>query len=196
RYSGYSGILDYGFSWFTGTSREPGFVPGEDGRLIPFYAQIDQLGLDLQITSDAWLWKLETIRREFDNGSAGEDFTAAVGGLEYSFYGMAEGLFDLGLLAEYHYDSRNDVSTVPFQDDLFLGLRFGFTDAESSEILAGTVIDQEDQTTSFRIEANRRVFTDARISLEAQAFSNVDPDNVSFYLRNSDFLLLSLDLYF
>ncbi|MEJ2177884.1 MAG: hypothetical protein P8Y12_08015 [Gammaproteobacteria bacterium] len=196
RFSGYRGIVDYGLSWFSGTSRQPDFVPGDDGRLIPFYAQIDQLGLDLQITSDAWLWKLETIRRQFDNDTSGEDFTAAVGGLEYSFFGVADGLYDLGLLAEYHYDSRGDVSTVPFQDDLFLGLRFGFTDTESSEILAGTIIDQEDQTTSFRIEASRRVFTDARINLEGQVFNNVDPDNAISYLRDSDFLRLSLELYF
>ena len=196
RYSGYRGIVDYGLSWFTGTSRDPGFVQGEDERLIPFYAQIDQLGLDLQITYDAWLWKLETIRREFDNEGSGEDFTAAVGGFEYSFYGMADGLYDLGVLAEYHYDSRDDVASIPFQDDLFLGVRFGFTDAESSEILAGVIVDLEDQSRSFRVEANRRVFTDARISLELQTFNNTDPDNANFYLRDSDFLLLSLELFF
>ena len=196
RFSGYRGIVDYGLSWFSGTSREPGFVPGEDERLIPFYAQINQFGLDLQITYDAWLWKLETIRREFDNEDLGEDFNAAVGGFEYSFYGMADGLYDLGVLAEYHYDSRDDVSTVPFQDDLFLGLRFGFTDAESSEILAGVIVDQEDQSRSFRVEANRRVLTDARINLELQTFNNIDPGNANFHLRNSDFILLSLELFF
>ena len=196
RFSGYRGIVDYGLSWFTGTSREPGFVAGDDERLIPFYPQIDQLGLDLQITHDAWLWKLETIRREFDNERSGEDFTAAVGGFEYSFYGMADGLYDLGVLAEYHYDSRDDVSTIPFQDDLFFGLRFGFTDAESSEILAGVIVDQEDQSRSFRVEANRRVLTDARISLELQTFNNIDPGNANFHLRDSDFLLLSLELFF
>ncbi|MGB5708405.1 MAG: hypothetical protein WBM41_16435 [Arenicellales bacterium] len=196
RFSGYRGIIDYGFSWFSGTSRQPDFVPGGDGRLIPFYAQIDQLGLDLQITSEAWLWKLEAIRRDFENDASGEDFSAAVGGFEYSIYGLADGMFDLGLLAEYHYDSRDDRATVVFQNDLFAGLRFGFTDAESSEILAGVFVDQDDQSTSFRVEANRRIFTDARISLEANLFSNVDPGNAIFYLRDSDYLLLSLEFYF
>jgi len=199
RFSGYRGIMDYGLSWFSGTSRDPYFVPAEDGRLIPFYPLIDQFGLDIQITKDAWLWKLEAIRREFNNATSIEDFSATVGGFEYSFYGMADGLFDLGLLAEYHYDSRDsraDRVPVIFQNDVFAGMRFGFTDAESSEILAGVFVDQDDQSTSFRIEANRRIFTDARINLEAQVFSSVDPGNPIYYLRHSDFLRLSLELYF
>jgi hypothetical protein len=198
RYSGYSGIVDYGVSWFHGTSRDPEYQPGADGELIAFYSQIDQLGVDAQMTSDAWLWKLETIRRIFnDETVAGnEDFTAAVGGIEYSIYGMREGLFDLGILAEYHYDSRGDPSTVVFQNDLFTGLRFAFTDAESSEVLAGVFVDLDDQTSSFRLEGNRRVFTDFRLSVEAQAFSNVDEQNVSYHLRNSDFVLVSLEMFF
>ncbi len=198
RYSGYQGIVDYGVSWFSGTSREPNFIPGSDGRLVPFYPQIDQFGIDLQITSDAWLWKFEGLRRTFSstNSISGNDFTALVGGLEYSFYGMKDGLFDLGLLAEYHSDSRDDPATVIFQNDLFFGLRFGFNDAESSEILAGTFFDQDDHSASYRIEANRRVLGDARLSLEAQVFSNSAPGNVTFSQRHSDFVLVSLEYFF
>jgi hypothetical protein len=196
RYSGYLDIIDYGASWFLGTSREPGFLPGNDGRLIPFYPQMEQFGIDLQVTSDAWLWKLEVIRRSFDQNPTDDDFTAAAGGLEYSFYSMADGMFDLGLLAEQHYDSRDDRSTIALQNDLFTGMRFAFNDAESSEVLAGAFIDMDDDTTSLRVEANRRVFSDARVSLEAQAFTNVDPDNVVIGFRDSDFIRLSLEFFF
>ena len=136
RYGGYLDIIDYGLSGFTGTSRDPGFIPGDDGRLVPFYPQISQVGLDLQITSDAWLWKLELIHREFDNPQTGEDYNAGVGGVEYTFFGMGDGGYDLGLLAELNRDSRDDPSTVQFQNDLFLGMRFGFTDAATTEILS------------------------------------------------------------
>ena len=57
------------------------------------------------------------------------------------------------------------------QDDLFVGLRFGFNDAESSSILGGTIIDLDDQSTSFRIEASRRVFDD----------TNPEPRNSGFF---------------
>lgn len=196
RYNGYQDIVDYGVSWFKGTSRDAGFIPDSDGRLRPYYPQISQFGLDLQITSESWLWKFEVIRRIYDRKSAGNDFTAAVGGFEYSFYGLQDGLFDLGLLVERHYDSRDNPGTIPFQDDLFMGMRFGFTDADSTEVLAGAVIDLADDTQSFRIEGNRRMFGNARLSLEAQSFSNVDPGNVSYSLRDSDYVLLSMGWFF
>ncbi len=196
RLSGYRNVVDYGVSWFRGTSREAGFVPGTDGGLRPFYPQIRQLGLDLQITTESWLWKFEAIRRTFSHQAAGDDFTAAVGGFEYSYYGLSDGLYDLGLLAEVHYDSRGNPGTVLFQDDVFLGMRFAFTDAESTEILAGTVIDLEDDSQSLRVEGNRRMSDNVRLGLEVQAFFNVAPDNVSYGLRDSDYALLSLQWYF
>ena len=130
------------------------------------------------------------------NTISGDDYSAVVGGLEYTFFGMADGLYDLGLLLEYHNDSRGQPTRVQFQNDLFLATRFGFTDAESSEILAGMFLDLDDQSQAFRVEANRRVFGDARVYVEAQVFSNMDPDNVGYHLRNSDFVRFSLELYF
>ena len=197
RFNGYRGAVDYGLSYFRGTSRDPDFIPIVDegldqGNLIAFYPQIDQVSLDLQITTDAWLWKLEALRRE----STSSSFTAAVGGVEYSFFGLRDGLYDLGILTELHYDSRSDSSQALLQNDIFFGLRFGFNDAESSSILGGAIIDLDDQSTSFRIEANRRVFNDTTLSLEIQAFSNIDPNNLSFSFQNSDFVLGSLTFFF
>ena len=60
----------------------------------------------------------------------------------------------------------------------------------------GMFIDLDDQSQAFRVEANRRMFGDARMYVEAQVFSNMDPENVGYHLRNSDFLRLSLELYF
>ena len=137
RFSGYRGIVDYGLSWFHGTSREPDFIPDQDGGFRPLYSQIDQIGLDLQVTSGAWLWKLEMIRRLFnhDNILSLDDFTAWVGGFEYSIYGLKDNLFDLGLLLEYHQDQRDDPARVTFQNDLFVATRLGFLDTNSSELL-------------------------------------------------------------
>ena len=80
RYSHYIGDVDVGLSIFSGTSREPRLVPADDAPvLLPHYDQIDQFGVDLQYTRDAWLWKLEAIAR---NGYS-ETFAAAVGGFEF-----------------------------------------------------------------------------------------------------------------
>jgi len=64
RYSGYAGQADYGVSWFKGTSRDPQFIPGSTpGVMLPYYEQIERIGVDVQYTVEAWLWKLEAIRQ-------------------------------------------------------------------------------------------------------------------------------------
>ncbi len=193
RYSGYAGQADYGISWFKGTERAPTFVPtATPGVLLPYYAQIERVGLDVQYTVDAWLWKLEAVRQS----SSEPSFSAAVGGLEYTLFNMQDGLYDLGLLTEYNYDSRDDAQGVILQNDVFVAMRFAFTDAESSAILAGAFVDMDDDSQIYRIEASRRIFNDATISLEAQVFSSIAPANVSYAYRDNDFVQLNLAWYF
>ena len=196
RLSGYQGIADYGLSWFSGTSRDPEFVLQSTGTYRPRYPLIHQAGLDLQLTLDSWLWKLEAIHRTFESDTVTDDFTAIIGGTEYTIYGLADALFDLGLLAEWHGDSREDRTTVPMQNDLFAGLRVSFSDTQSSEFLAGIFSDLDDGSDSVRVEASRRILGDARITLEAQSFVNVDSGNALSYLKDSDFIVLSLQLFF
>jgi len=196
RFSGYRGLVDYGLSWFSGTSRDPEFIVQPNGTFRPRYPLINQWGLDVQLTLDSWLWKLEAIHRAFETEALTSDFNASIGGAEYTIYELADSLFDLGLLAEWHVDSRDDRTTVPLQNDLFVGMRASFNDTQSSEFLAGVFSDLDDRSGSFRLEASRRVLDDARITLEAQTFLDVDPDNAISYLQDSDFIVLSLQLFF
>ena len=196
RFSGYRGLVDYGLSWFSGTSRDPEFIVQPNGTFRPRYPLINQWGLDVQLTLDSWLWKLEAIHRAFETEALTSDFNASIGGAEYTIYELADSLFDLGLLAEWHFDSRDDRTTVPLQNDLFIGMRASFNDTQSSEFLAGVFSDLDDSSSSFRLEASRRVLDDARITLEAQTFLDVDPDNAISYLQDSDFIVLSLQLFF
>ena len=196
RFSGYRGMVDYGLSWFNGTSRDPEFIVQPNGTFRSRYPLINQWGLDVQLTLDSWLWKLEAIHRAFETEALTSDFSASIGGAEYTIYALADSLFDLGLLAEWHFDSRDDRTMVPLQNDLFIGMRASFNDTQSSEFLAGVFSDLDDRSRSFRLEANRRVLDDARITLEAQTFLDVDPDNAISYLQDSDFIVLSLQLFF
>ena len=64
RWSHYLGDVDVGLHLFHGTARAPILVPdGNFEKLRPFYYQSSQLGLDLQYTRDAWLWKFEGLVR-------------------------------------------------------------------------------------------------------------------------------------
>ena len=89
------------------------------------YRTITQLGLDLQYTREAWLWKLEAIGR----AGEGETFGAAVGGVEYTRYQVFGSAADVGFLSEYLYDGR-DVTAPPtaFDNHGFVGTRLALND--------------------------------------------------------------------
>lgn len=198
RFSGYAGSVDYGISWFKGTARAPSFLPanlkqsGQQTAFDIYYPQLEQWGIDAQYTGEAALWKLEAVHRE----RMGETSHAAVGGVEYTFFALRDGLLDLGLLAELHTDSRDDRGQVVFQDDAFIGARFGFNDAQSSSLLAGGMIDLEDDSTSLRVEGERRLRDNWKLEVEAQWFSNIAPGNAMQAVQDNDFLRLTLHRYF
>ncbi len=197
RYSHYFGDWDVGLSLFNGTSREASFSPSSDGsKFIPHYAQISQFGLDVQYTNEAWLWKFEGIVRE----GHGDTFGAFVGGLEYTFYGLTDGGADLGILAEYQYDDREENSPlVPIttsNNDLFVGARYALNDMQDTSILAGGIIDLENGSSSGLIEAERRIGDNWKAELEARLFINTDQIDPLHFFRKDDALTFRLTRYF
>jgi len=196
RWSHYIGDWDIGLAHFSGTSREPTLVPGLDGGgdpiLIPHYQQIDQTSLDLQATKGDWLWKLEVISSRNDVGR----YTAFVGGFEYTLVGICDTAKDLGLLLEYHFDDRDENSATGLQNDVFAGLRWVLNDVQSTEVLAGAVVDADSQATFGSIEASRRVGDAWKVSLEARVFTNMEETELFFDLRDDDYLEFQLARYF
>ncbi len=195
RFSQTYGDLDLGLHYFDGTNRDPVFLPGTDGGeavLIPFYEQMQQVGLDAQLIYEDWIYRLEYIRREADSN----DFDAYVAGFEYTFYGIYESPTDLGLLLEYAYDARSKDEADLLDNDVFLGTRFAFNDAQSSEILAGFFIDADNQSRSFRVEGNRRFGDSWKGTLELQTFSDIDSEDRLAALEKDDFVLVEMAYYF
>lgn len=193
RYSHYFGPVDLGLSYFDGTNRDPSLSPAlVDGelRLVPYYSQIRQWGLDLQYTRDAWLWKLEAIHRAGELNLAGveEPYWAAVGGFEYTFFGVGGGASDLGVLLEYLYDERDAQTSTPFQNDAFLGLRWALNDVAGSSVLVGAIVDLEHGAQSYRLEAERRLGESWTLSVRGMIFANPQPVDPLFALRRDDYL--------
>ena len=194
RYSHYMGDIDIGVSAFSGTSREPRFVPAADGQsLLPVYDQIDQVGVDLQYTREAWLWKLEAIVRD----GVSQSFAAAVGGFEYTMYQLGNSSSDVGLLLEYQYDGRDEFEPVTINDnDVFVGTRLALNDIQDTAVLAGFSYDTDTGETFVNIEAERRFGEDWFGELRVRAFSGAEQGESTYWLQKDDYVQVSVSRYF
>lgn len=196
RWSHAIGAFDLGLSHFNGTSRDPLLLPGRSPegelRLIPFYEQIDQTGLDIQATVGSLLLKLEAIHRWADR----EDHAALTAGFEYTFWGALGTPVDVGVLGEYLWDERGERAPSSFDDDLFLGTRLAFNDVQSTEILAGVILDLESDAWTAFLEASRRLGESWTLELEARAFSGSPTNALLSALDRDSYLQASLQRHF
>ncbi|MBM64122.1 MAG: hypothetical protein CL484_14330 [Acidobacteria bacterium] len=207
-----AGPMDIGVSQFHGTARDPRFFIGDqpiviadfirspfpsidtqDPMIVPGYEVIDQLGVDAQLTMNGWLLKFEGINR----WGQGSRFAAMTGGLEYTLGNLRSSGLDLGLLVEYSYDDRGIEALTPLEDDVFLGGRLAFNDVQTTEVLAGTVLDRTSKASFLFVEASRRLGERSTLDVRIRSFVGVPPDDVFLYgIRNDDYLQASWTLYF
>jgi hypothetical protein len=197
RWSHYFGPIDIGLAHFEGTGRDPLFIlpatfAPSNPVLVPLYVQTRQSSIDVQATLDAWLLKFEGLTRK----AAGDTYTLAAGGFEYSFFGVRGSAADLGVVAEYLYDDRGQASPQPFNNDLFLGLRLGLNDEHSTALLAGLGRDLDTDALSLRIEAERRLGSDFFLTAELQILSNIPRSSPLASFADDNFLQIRLTHYF
>jgi hypothetical protein len=191
------GDWEVGLSYFDGTSREPDFVLSTnellEPSLRPFYPQIQQAGIDVLALLGSWTIKFEGIHRNVME----QDFTAFVGGFEYSFVGLFDSVYDVNWLMEYQYDNREDLSNVVAQNDLMVGSRLVFNDIDGTEILIGMVQDLDySHVRSGFIEASSRINDNWKWRFDAWMFSSDEPADPSYLLRRDEYIQLNLEYYF
>ena len=205
RWFNYLGDFEVGVSYFNGTSREPLLLSSTNNGsaiLTPYYPLMQQLGIDAQLTTEEWLWKLEIIFRDWktiDNINAqliNQKFIALTGGFEYSFVGITESGADLGLVAEYSYDDRNEYASSFFQNDFLVALRLAMNDAQSSEALLGVIYDLDYQEYLISLEASRRFFDSWTVNLEIRSFNKIDSNSLLNSIAKDDFIQLDIAYYF
>ncbi len=174
RYSNYQGALEYAFTWFSGTNREPVFLFNGDLQnpgLIPHYTTIDQAGVELQYVWEDWLLKFEGITRS----GAGDRYTAATAGFEFTQVGIFDTAMDLGWLVEYLWDDRGDRASTAFEHDWFVGWRWTANDEDATEALLGGIWDPESNDVFYSLEASRRIGQNMKVVAEARVFSGGAP---------------------
>ncbi|GAA3631859.1 hypothetical protein [Flavivirga jejuensis] len=193
RWKHYFGAFDVGLTHFYGNGREPLFTFDQLGNINAFYPVINQTGLDLQITHNAFLWKLESIYRS----AKAQDFFAMVAGLEFTFSNIDGNGLDIGLLGEYLYDERDELALNALQNDVFFGSRIAFNDTQDTSILIGGISDLESSSKIFSIEATRRFGSSWTAEVEARIFSNIDVNEfILSNFREDSFLRFSISKYF
>lgn len=192
RWSHYIGNLDLGLSAFKGTNRDPFFVQ-ENGKLTPLYTQMEQYSFDAQYIVGNWLLKSEIMRRDSEKAKA---YISTVSGFEYTFSNIKQSGVDLGLIGEWIYDERRFESQIGFYDHSFLGTRVALNDVNSTEFLAGGLINNETgDLSSFRVEASRRINNNWKWEAEVNIIDSPVKDNNLFFYKNDDYLQLKISYF-
>lgn len=196
RYEHVIGDWDIGIAHFSGTSREPvldqGIASDGEAVLVPTYHLMDQTSIDVQLTTESTLYKLEVFTRE----TQGERFEAIGGGFEYTFYSLYDSDLDLGLLTEYHYDNRPEgVPSTTYDHDVFVGTRLTLNDVDDTELLAGVLVDTHTKNRGFSLEYNRRIGESYKLEVESTIFVGA-ADSVNQGLSEDDFVTIRLTRFF
>ena len=183
-------VLDFGLSAFVGTSREPSFLvsqrsrppPTTDSPLIPSYEQIRQFGVDAQLTTEPWLYKMEAIHRSGARNLLGhkENYSAFILGVERTLYALFDSDADLTLLAEWHYDARGARATSVWADDLFVAGSFAFNDVDDTTLVAGILADLRHDYRSLSVELKRRLSDNWSMRWEGTANLSTDPQDLTY----------------
>ena len=202
RYSHNFGPFDIGISVFDGTSREPAYIPRPepDGLiLVPHYEKIRQFGLDAQMTLDAWIFKLEAIRRSGAKNLSLEedDYAAFVVGTEYTFYSVFDSPADFSVVGEWNYDERGEDATNIFDDDLFFAIRYALNDIQDTAFFLSIMQDREHSTNVLFLEFDRRLSDQWSMNMEGFHPLNTDEKDMQIYpTRRDSFIELRLNYNF
>ncbi len=211
RYSNTVGPLEFGIYHFSGTSRDPLFdlLLKDNGEPLvrPRYPVIDQTGFDGQAIVGDWAFKLEAFSR---SGFGHDRYAAATGGFERTLVGFLGTRTDLGLIAEYLWDERDDdaFDTV-FEHDIALGTRWALNDVADTTALLGIIWDHDTDETIVKLEASRRLGDTWTLLVEGRAFAGadepdpddsleelLDPDNKLGQFVRDDYLQFEITRYF
>ena len=196
RWSHAIGAFDVGASYFRGTDRDPRLAVEDLGAgpvLTQAYDIIGQLGVDAQMTTGPWLFKVEGITRD---GREQNRYWAVTAGFERTLYQLFGSDSDLGLIAEYLYDDRGTAALTPFADDVFVGGRLAINDVQSTELLAGAIVDRQRGSTLLRVEGSRRLGSSWTVEIEGVGLFGTEPEELLYGLRRDDHVSLTVTRWF
>ncbi|KZX58065.1 hypothetical protein A3709_20855 [Halioglobus sp. HI00S01] len=197
RWASYLGELEYAIAFFDGTIREPYFLQTvENGSLVeltPYYVQMQRVSIEGEYLVGDWTLKLEALYQDDELFEYG----AVATGFEYTFYDVKYSGVDLGFLAEYHYDSRDEDSQQIYQNDTFIGGRIEVNDTASTQVVGGVLYDNEYGGQYWTVEGSTRIGEHWKVFLNAQWVIDAgEEDPLLFQVREDSFVRAEVRLYF
>jgi len=152
RWYGLVGESDVGLAAFSGIRRSP-LVKQENGRYFPFYPLTHFIAADVSYASGNWLWKTEAMLGYEQK----DDYQVLAAGAEYTLTGVFSSRWDLGLIAENYYDSRDAYTPGWWQNDLAVGMRLSANNTTSSELKLLLAYDWKYHTQQAKLEFTTRL---------------------------------------
>ncbi|HKP94825.1 MAG TPA: hypothetical protein VJ385_03610 [Fibrobacteria bacterium] len=167
------GSFDVAFFWFHGYRRFPVFAPhpAAPGTLVPRYLRVEQGGMTFQGTLGNWILKGEGSWQGFTGdvrgptGSPVDPYGSFTTGFEYTFYAPIAADQDVVTLVEWIGDTDSGKDPIdlegfrPFQNDLFMGLRYVFNGLSDATATGGVFWDYREGDALYKLELRRRFFT-------------------------------------
>ena len=194
RLSSFLGDWDIAGSVFYGTAREPILSVVNDGNALnPYYALQKSVGLEAQYTGDATLLKWESLHGTQSSLQGSHDFAAAVAGVEYTYYGAFETVWDIGLIGEIQHDDRPQSAANQFG---VAGVRLVFNDVADSNILFLASADRKVDQSRVSFEASRRINDYTSMKLSTQFYNARTPSKAFGTLADDDAVTLTLNMFF
>ncbi len=194
RFSGFAGDWDLAGSVFYGTARDPILSVNSNGSALnPHYALQKSIGFEAQYTGDVTLLKLESLHGTQSSLIGVHDFAATVAGIEYTYYGPVETIWDIGLIGEFQHDDRPQAAANQFG---VAGVRIVFNDIADSNILFLASMDRKTDQSFFSLEATRRINDVTSVKFTSQ-FYNARTANSAFgQFSDDDAFTLTLNMFF
>ena len=194
RLSSFVGDWDLAGSFFYGTARDP-ILTLAVGRkaLNPYYALQKSIGLEAQYTGDVTLLKWESLHGTQSSLIGTHNFSAAVAGIEYTYYRSFETKLDIGLIGEIQHDDRPQAAANQFG---VAGVRLVFNDIADSNILFLLSADSKTDQSIVSLEASQRINDVTSVKLTSQFYNARSATSAYGQLSDDDAVTLTLNMFF
>ena len=194
RLSSFAGDWDLAGSVFYGTARDPILTVAVGGKALnPYYALQKSIGLEAQYTGDATLLKWESLHGSQSSLIGTHNFSAAVVGIEYTYYRSFETKFDIGLIGEVQHDDRPQAAANQFG---VAGVRLVFNDIADSNILFLLSADSKMDQSIVSLEASQRINDVTSVKLTSQFYNARTATSAYGQLSDDDSVTLTLNMFF